>query len=100
MTLRRDDVIKKLKQQESAIRALGAQSLYLYGSCARDDAELGSDVDVFIDRDPAKKFGFLELTGLAIMLEDLFETEVDIGTRTGLHPILRPAIEASAIKVF
>ena len=93
-------MIEKLKQQEGAIRALGAQSLYLYGSCARDEAGHGSDVDVFIDRDPAKKFGFLELTGLAIMLQDLFEAEVDVGTRTGLHPMLRPAIESSAIKVF
>ena len=98
--MRRDDVIAKLKQNESAIRAFGAQSLYLYGSHARDEAGPKSDVDVFIDRDPAKKFGFIELTGLIILLQDLFKTKVDAGTRTGLHPILRPAIEASAIRVF
>lgn len=100
MSLRRAEVIEKLKQHEGAIRAFGAQSLYLYGSCARDEAERKSDIDVFIDQDPAKRFGFLELTGLIILLEDLFEAEVDVGTRTGLHPILRPAIEASAIRVF
>jgi uncharacterized protein len=98
--MRREEVIEKLKQHESAIRALGARSLYLYGSHARDEASTRSDVDVFIDQDPAKKFGFLELTGLVLMLEDLFETDVDVGTRTGLHPMLRPGIEASAIKVF
>ena len=98
--MRRDDVIEALKQHESAIRGYGAQSLYLYGSLARDEAGPESDVDVFIDRDPAKNFGFLQLTGLVIMLEDLFKSEVDVGTRTGLHPLLRSAIEASAIKVF
>lgn len=100
MTLQRQDVIERLKQHEGEIRALGAQSLYIYGSYARNEAGPGSDIDVFIDRDPAKPFGFMELTGLMIMLEDLFQTEVDVGTRTGLHPVLRPAIEASAVQVF
>ena len=57
--MRRQEVIEKLKQHEAAIRAMGAQSLYLYGSCARDEAGPGSDVDLFIDQDVAKPFGFV-----------------------------------------
>ena len=57
-------------------------------------------MDLFFDRDEGKKLGFLELTGLMIMLEDLFGLKVDVGTRTGLHPVLRPHIEVSAIMIF
>ena len=33
-------------------------------------------------------------------LEKAPGTKVDLGTRTGLHPVLRHGIEQSAIKVF
>jgi predicted nucleotidyltransferase len=98
--MRRDEVIEQLKQHERAIRALGAASLYLYGSHARDEAREDSDVDVFVDKDPDRRFGFLEYTGLIIMLEDLFGRSVDVSTRNSLHPVLKAEIEATAIRVF
>jgi len=98
--MRRDEVIAGLKQNESAIRAFGVQSLYFFGSHARDEASEDSDIDVFVDKAPAKPFGFLEFTGLIIFIEDLFSRDVDVATRTGLHPRLRADIEAEAIRVF
>ena len=98
--MRRDEVIEQLKQHERAIRALGAASLYLYGSHARDEAREDSDVDVFVDKDPDHRFGFLEYTGLIIMLEDIFGRSVDVSTRNSLHPMLRADIESTAIRVF
>ncbi len=97
---RRVEVIDLLRSRELEIRALGAQSLYLYGSYARDETGETSDVDLFIDRDPARKFGLLELAGLHLLLEDILETEVDVGTRTSLHPVLRAGIERSSVRVF
>ena len=98
--MRRDDAIAKLKASEDAIRALGAISLYLYGSTARDEANLISDVDVFIEYDQAKKFSLFDLVGIKQTLEDRLNAEVDVATRDGLHPVLRKRIERSAIHVF
>lgn len=98
--MRRDEVIEQLKAHEGEIRALGAASLYLYGSHARDEARENSDVDVFVDKDPDRRFGFLEYTGLIIMLEDIFGRSVDVSTRNSLHPVLKDEIEATAIRVF
>ena len=95
----RQDIIAKIRQNAEAIRALGAGSLYLYGSYARDDADPGSDVDVFVDRDPAKHFGFIELTELEFLLRDILDAEVDVSTRAGLHPAISRKIEQSAIKI-
>ena len=98
--MRQAEVINTLMSKEAAIRNLGVGALYLYGSHARDEARPDSDVDLFFDKDPDRPLGFLELTGLKIMLEDAFGRQVDVGTRTGLHPVLRSEIEASAIRVF
>ena len=65
--MRRDEVIEQLKQHEEAIRALGAASLYLYGSHARDEAREDSDVDLFFDRDPNKRISLMELIELKFL---------------------------------
>ena len=98
--MRRDDVIAGIKAQEAAIRSLGVSALSLYGSHARDEAKAGSDIDVFLDRDPKVPFGLLEYTGVIHLLEDAFGKGADVSTRASLHPDLRQEIEASAIRVF
>ena len=95
----RADIIAKIRQNAEAIRALGAGSLYLYGSHARDEAQTGSDVDVFVERDPSKRFGFIELTELEFLLRDILSADVDLATRTALHPLIRGNIEKDAVKV-
>ncbi len=98
--MRRDDLIAKLKANADVIRSYGVGSLYLFGSHARDEATATSDVDLFIDRDPGKPYGFLEYTNLIFALEDLLGADVDVCRRSELHPDLRDNIEASAIRVF
>jgi predicted nucleotidyltransferase len=94
-----EEIIAKIRRNADAIRALGAGSLYLYGSHARGEARPGSDVDIFIDRDPAKHFGFIELTELEFLLQDILGADVDVSTRTALHPALSASIEKTAIRV-
>ena len=50
--MRRHEAVARLKLAEPAIRALGAASLYLFGSHARDEARPDSDVDVFLSEGP------------------------------------------------
>ncbi len=95
----RNEVIEILKSHADEIRDLGAESLYLYGSVARDEAKPSSDVDLFIDRNFKKKFGLIELARLQLRLQELLGTNVDVGTRTSLHPLLKSDIEQSSIRV-
>jgi len=97
--MNRAEVISRIQANADAIRALGAESVYLYGSTARDEAGPVSDVDIFVDRNPARHFGFIELTELEFLLRDLLGTDVDLSTRTGLHPALSKEIEQSAVRV-
>ena len=98
--MKRAEVIAKLKEVEPDIRARGAAALYLFGSHARDEAGPDSDIDVFIDKDASRKFGFDEFMDIYFLLQDRLGQNVDYGTRQGLHPALRPSIERDAVRVF
>jgi predicted nucleotidyltransferase len=99
-SMNRIEVIDKLRRQTQAIKAMGATSLYLFGSVAQDEAGRGSDLDLFIDYDPNGRFNAFDLVGIKQLLESELGVDVDITTRDGLHPMLRPDIEQSAFQVF
>ena len=83
----RVEAITRLKDRASAIRALGATSLYVFGSTVRDD-------------DPGSRFNAFDLVGIKHYLEDELKIPVDVTTRDGLHPMLKADIERSAIRIF
>jgi uncharacterized protein len=97
--MRRDEVVARLKAAEPEVRASGAVALYLFGSAARDEAREDSDIDLFIDPD-YERLSFVELFRLEERLSDLLGRPVELSTRKGLHPLMRPEIERGAIKVF
>lgn len=98
--MRRNEAIARLKQVEPAVRELGANALYLFGSHARDEARPDSDVDVFIDKDPARVFGFDEFMDIYLTLRKALGVEVGYSTRDGLVEPYRDDIEREAIRVF
>jgi predicted nucleotidyltransferase len=96
----RIEVIAKLRQRSQAIKAMGATSLYVFGSTIRDEGQAANDIDLFIDYDPNGRFNALDLVGIKKYLEDEFQLPVDVTTRDGLHPMLRAEIERTAVRVF
>jgi uncharacterized protein len=54
--MRKYEAVSALKEQSDAVRALGATSLYLFGSTVRDAANSTSDLDLFIDYDRNSRF--------------------------------------------
>jgi predicted nucleotidyltransferase len=95
-----DEARERLRNFAPAIQAMGATSLYLFGSTARDEPRAESDLDLFVDYDPAGRFNAFDLIGIKQFLEDELHSPVDITTRDGLHPMLREDIEKTAIRVF
>ncbi|MBA2399321.1 MAG: nucleotidyltransferase domain-containing protein [Bradyrhizobium sp.] len=96
----RTEALRKLRSQADAIRALGATSLYLFGSTVRNQATAKSDIDLFIDYDPRGRFNALDLVAAKRLLEKSLSVEVDLTTRKGLHPLIRKQVEAEAMRVF
>lgn len=94
---RREDVIAVLKAHEAELRSRGVSGLYLFGSTARGDDGPKSDVDLFFDHPHGLG---LEVIGILEHFRELLPMDVDVTTRRSLHPLLRPDIEATAIRVF
>lgn len=96
--MQREEAIAKLRACEADIKGFGATALFMFGSTARGDAGASSDVDLFVDYDP-ERFGLVELVRLRERLSKGLGVSADLTTREGLHPRLRGAIEAEALKV-
>jgi uncharacterized protein len=98
--MNRTEALTKLRGHTDAIKAMGATSLYLFGSVAENTSDTASDLDLFIDYDVTGRFNAFDLVGIKQFLEDALGVDVDVTTRDGLHPMLRGDIEQSAIRVF
>ncbi len=97
----RAQVIAKLKAVEPDLRAHSVAALYLFGSYARDEAGPDSDVDVFVEKAPGRRFGLHQLMGSYRVLQDALPgTEVGFGTRQGLSKYVREEVEREAIRIF
>lgn len=94
------ELISSLSAHAEAVKGLGATALFVYGSTARNEASPQSDLDLFIDYDPASRFNAFDLIGIKHLLEEKLHVPVDLTTRDGLHPRLRARIEQSAIRIF
>jgi len=85
------EVVARLRQQQTQLRALGVAQLGLFGSFVRDEAGPTSDVDILVDFEPGRKTfnGFFEVVDF---LEELLGREVELLTRPGLSPYIGPHI--------
>jgi uncharacterized protein len=90
----RTEAIAELKRHADAIKAMGATSLYLFGSTARNEAAPDGDLDLFLEYDPASRFSLVDLVGIKLFLEEA------LGVEAGLHPMMKDDIERSAVRVF
>ena len=79
--MNRIDAVRKLRQHADAVKGMGATALYLFGSTARDEALASSDLDLFIDYDPAARFSLIDLIDIKQFLEEKLAVAVDVTTR-------------------
>ncbi len=91
--MNRSGAIHKRQQHADAVKGIGATALSFFGSMVRDEAQASSDLDLFVDYDPAQGFSRLDLAEIKQFLEDKLSVEVGVTTRSSLHPVLRTDIE-------
>jgi predicted nucleotidyltransferase len=94
------EIIAKLRENEAALRARGVTHAALFGSRARGDNRPDSDIDIMIEVDPAAPVGVYEYVALKDYIAGLFDGPVDVVSRDGLKPYVRPAATADAVYAF
>lgn len=90
----KEAVVRKIKAILPALRALGVQSVSLFGSVVRGEAKPGSDVDLIIDLEEGRTY--MDLAEVQMVLEETMPVPWDLVLRGGLHPRLKDAILAEA----
>ncbi|MBM3135613.1 MAG: nucleotidyltransferase family protein, partial [Chloroflexi bacterium] len=92
--MRRDEILRSLREHRAELERFGVKSLAFFGSVARDEAQEDSDVDILVEfTEPP---GFIRFMDLRFFLEDLLGCRVDLVTRKALKPRLRSRVEKEA----
>jgi len=98
--MKREEALKRLKDLEPELRRRGVLSLFLFGSVARDQAQKGSDVDLFFEDDPNRPLSIFKVIDLNHFLNEVMGVKVDLIPRDSLHRLIRDEVAASALRIY
>lgn len=97
VVLNRSLVLSTLTKYHDDIGQFGVQSLALFGSTARDEATIDSDLDFLVEFDAELTFDLY--MDFKSFLEELFNKKVDLVIKEDLKPQIRETILNQAINV-
>ena len=98
--MKQTKLIEVLRDYDAALRENGATALFVFGSRARGTERPESDLDLFIDYNPAAKIpNMFLLMQIEEKISAALGIPVIITTRDALHPLMKESIERDAIRV-
>jgi predicted nucleotidyltransferase len=85
---RRQEIVRVLQRNKGS-------NPRVFGSVARGEAGVDSDVDLLVDME--EDASLLDLCGMEAELEDLLGVSVDVGDVESLRPHVRPLVEPDIV---
>ena len=95
-----DQVILRLRSNESELRAAGIVSLAVFESVARGDNRAGSDVDLLTDFDVKRHHTLLTVGKLELQLGELLGVKVDLSSPEWLKGSVKEQALREAVFAF
>jgi predicted nucleotidyltransferase len=96
----RTTLIDALKTYDAVLRENGATSLFIFGSRALGTDRPDSDLDLFIDYNPAARVpNIFRLMQIEAAISETLGIPVTITTRNALHPLMKDNIERDVVQV-
>lgn len=95
-----DELIQRIKTLEREIRAEGVEHLAIFGSRARGDAHVTSDLDVIIDIQPGARFSLLNLSGVGLAVEQATGIRTQVVMARSAPAGFKDRIAADITRVF
>jgi len=92
--------LRTLRAHESDLRRLGVKHAAIFGSAARGETWPESDVDIMVESEPGARVGMVRFESFAEELEALTGRTVDLVTKGGLKPWVRPAVLKDARVIY
>jgi predicted nucleotidyltransferase len=94
-SLRREEILKALRESRPLLDAFGVARLSLFGSFARDEGRADSDVDLLVEF--SRPVGLFEFVRLQRELGAHLGRQVELVTHAALRPQLRDRIVGEAV---
>lgn len=89
------DLLRRKKAQLVALAAAhGARNIRIFGSVARGEESVNSDVDLLVEMEEGRSL--YDLVGLQLDIEELLGKKADVLTEGGINRYLRERILAEA----
>lgn len=97
--LSKQTILLQLKESKPSLMAIGIDSIGLFGSFARNENRINSDIDILIDFKTGKET-FDNLMLASDLFEEIFKNEkVEIVTKKSLSQYIKPYILKEVIYV-
>jgi uncharacterized protein len=98
--MERIPLIDILRKYDAALRDAGATGVFIFGSRARGTHRSDSDLDLFIDYNPAVRVPkMFRLMQIEEEISKALGIPVTITTRNALHPLMKDSIERDAVRI-
>jgi predicted nucleotidyltransferase len=94
------EALRRLARNREKLRTYSVRHIAVFGSTARDQATIHSDVDLLVEFDPEAKVGLFTFVDLLDFLTDAMGTRIDLATPGALRPEMREVILAQAVRAF
>jgi uncharacterized protein len=94
--VRREEALRLLVEHRDELTAMGAASLSLFGSMARDEAGPASDVDILIEL--GRPMGLFGLAAIHLRLEEIMGRRVELITANSLAERYRAKIVPDLVR--
>lgn len=91
MMLTKDKIIKKIEKNSEIIKSFGVKKIELFGSYAVGKQKKNSDIDFLVEFEKDRGL-FRDYMDLLHLLEDTFNSEIDIVAPNKIRDELKPYI--------
>jgi len=91
-------VLQTLRAHEPELKAAGIVHLRLFGSVARNESSVASDIDLMADFDRSRRLTLISMVHLENRLADILEAKVDLSPSDSMkEPIRNHALRESSL---
>ena len=99
-TLQLGNILVDSQSLAEMCRRYNVRELSVFGSAVRGEMGPGSDIDILVEFEPGARIGLIKFESLVDELELLSGRRIDLVTKTGLKPWVRPSVLKDARVIY